>query len=123
MGLSRIQAGFPSPADGSIDEVLDLNSLMVRRPSATFFVRVEGDSMKDAGILSGDILVVDRAERARHGAVVLAVLDGEFTIKQWVGDALLPANPAYPRIPLHAGRDFEIWGVVMYAIHPVSCSR
>lgn len=79
--------------------------------------------MRDAGILSGDILVVDRSEEARHGSVVLAVLDGEFTIKQWVGDALLPANPAYPRIPLHADRDFEIWGVVMYAIHAVSCSR
>jgi DNA polymerase V len=106
-----------------VDEVLDLNSLMVRRPSSTFFVRVEGDSMRDAGILTGDILVVDRSERARHGAVVLAVLDGEFTVKRWVGDALLPANPDYPSIPLHPGRDFEIWGVVMYAIHSVSCSR
>ena len=78
--------------------------------------------MRDAGILSGDILVVDRAERARRGAVVLAVLDGEFTVKRWTGDALLAANPDYPRIPLH-DRDFEIWGVVMYAIHALSCSR
>ena len=78
--------------------------------------------MRDAGILSGDILVVDRSERARHGAVVLAVVDGEFTIKRWVGDALLPANPDYPPIPLCEEREFEIWGVVMFAIHAVSCT-
>jgi len=123
IALSRVPAGFPSPADGSIDESLDLNRLMVRHPASTFFVRVEGDSMRDAGIRSGDILVVDRAERARHGAVVLAVLNGEFTIKRWVGNALAPANPEYSPIPLQAGMELEVWGVVMYAIHPISCSR
>lgn len=76
--------------------------------------------MRDAGILSGDILVVDRAEQARRGAVVLALLDGEFTIKRWTGNGLEPANPEYPTISLQAGMELEVWGVVMYAIHPIA---
>lgn len=79
---SRISAGFPSPAEDWVEEKLDLNQLLIQRPSATFFVRVEGDSMLGAGIHPGDLLVIDRSVRATDGKVVLAVLDGEFTCKR-----------------------------------------
>ena len=119
--LSHISAGFPSPADGHIAQALDLNELLIEHPSATFFVRVQGDSMKKSGICSGDILVVDRAQRAKEGDVIIAVLHGEFTVKRWIcqqGKWFLKAeNDSYPLIPLHEDSGFEIWGVVTHAIH------
>jgi len=117
------QAGFPSPADDYIEGKLDLNAYLVRHPSATFFVRVAGDSMIEAGIHDGDILVVDRAVRSRSGHVVVAVLDGEFTVKRLrltAGRVVLqPANPVYPAIEVAEEADFEIWGVVTAVIHKV----
>jgi DNA polymerase V len=124
---SSVIAGFPSPATGHMEGALDLNALMVRRPHATFFVRVTGESMRDAGIYDGDLLVVDRAETPRNGSIVLAVLDGEFTVKRWrkeKGVWMLQAeHPDYPPIAV-SERAFEIWGVVTYAVRAlVPCSR
>lgn len=116
--LSRVPAGFPSPADDYIDKGLDLNEHLVRHPAATFFCRVTGNSMKDIGIFDGDLLIVDRSIEPVHGAVVLAALDGELTCK--VLDRrrrrLLSANDAYPPIPIPADATLEIEGVVLHAI-------
>ena len=119
--LSGVQAGFPSPAEDYIEKTLDINELVVEHPAATFFVRVEGDSMQDAGIQTGDILVVDRSLDASSGKIVIAVLNGEFTVKRLrmddSGVYLVPENPRFP--PIKVGEDAEctIWGVVSYVIH------
>ena len=118
---STISAGFPSPADDSIENNLDLNAMVVKHPSATFYVRVEGDSMKDAGIQSGDLLVVDRALEATDGKIVVAILNGEFTVKrisiQGKRIQLIPENSLYTPIEITEGSDFQVWGVVTYVIH------
>ena len=119
--VSTISAGFPSPAESALEERLSLNDLLVEHPAATFFIRVEGDSMIEAGIFSGDILVVDRATPARHGCVVVAILNGEFTVKRLntknPQPRLEPANPLFHPIDITEEMDFRIWGVVRYAIH------
>lgn len=116
-----VQAGFPSPADDHIEQQLDLNELMIQHPAATFFVRVEGDSMRDAGILSGDILVVDRSLEPTHGKIAIAIVNGEFTVKRIrlskEGLYLVPENEAFPVIKISPESDFQIWGVVTYVIH------
>jgi DNA polymerase V len=118
---ASIQAGFPSPADDYIDQQLDLNELIIQRPSATFFVRVQGDSMQNAGIFSGDILVVDRSLTPVNGTIIVAVLDGEFTVKRLMiedtGVYLVPENPAYPRLRINSDAQFQVWGIVTYVIH------
>ncbi|MBS0620003.1 MAG: translesion error-prone DNA polymerase V autoproteolytic subunit [Verrucomicrobia bacterium] len=118
---AKISAGFPSPAENDLDKALDLNQLMVTHPAATFFVRVVGDSMQGAGISSGDILVVDRSLEATHGKIVVAVVNGEFTVKRLRVEkehiCLVPENPAYPILHLQEGSDFQVWGVVTYVIH------
>jgi DNA polymerase V len=119
--IATVSAGFPSPAEGSIDRMLDLNELLIRHPTATFFVRVQGDSMKDAGILDGDLLVVEKGEKPTDQDIVLAIVEGEFTIKRWICSGaklfLCAENPQYPDIDLQQCCDWEIWGVVRYAIH------
>ncbi len=104
-----------------MDRKLDLNELLIKNPAATFFVRVEGDSMINAGIRHGDILVVDRSRQAVSGDVVIAVLDGELTVKRLVIEAergrLVAENPAYPAIEINRERGCEIWGVVTSVIH------
>lgn len=119
--LATIPAGFPSPADDFVDKKLDLNELMITHPTATFFVKVEGESMVDAGIQSGDILVVDRSIEAQNGRIVIAVLDGEFTVKRLKIKNkeifLAPENSKHPTIRVSAESDFQIWGVVTYVIH------
>lgn len=117
-----IQAGFPSPAEGYLTDSLNLHDLVVKNPAATFFVRVVGDSMKDAGIASGDILVVDRSYEPRSGKIVVAILDGEFTVKTIHFEpggaiSLVAANTNYPPIKISRGSDFQVWGVVSYVIH------
>src|SRR5690554_4798700 len=98
--LEGVSAGFPSPAQDFIEQTLDLNELCITHPSATYFVRVEGQSMTGVGIYSGDILVVDRALTAKHGDIVIASFDGEYTVKELslnpVG--LLAHNPSYSPI-------------------------
>ena len=120
---ARIPAGFPSPADDYIENSLDLNEYLVKHPAATFFVKVTGDSMTGAGINSGDILIVDRSVNAVNGSVIVAILNGEFTVKRFFryGSVvqLSPDNPAYNPIEVKTGSDFEVWGVVMHVIHTV----
>ena len=120
---SKVEAGFPSPAEGLLEETLDLNAYLIRNPSATFLVRVAGESMTGAGIFSDDILVVDRSEEPREGAVVVAVVDNEFTVKRFARRAgrieLRAENPAYPPIRLSDESELSIWGVVRHVIHAV----
>lgn len=120
--LSRVHAGFPSPAEDYMENRLDLNELVIQHPAATFFVRVEGESMADANIHSGDILVVDRALQASNGKIIVAVINGEFTVKRLTlqsnGAAyLVPENPRYSSIKIDLDSDFHVWGVVTYVIH------
>lgn len=118
---AHVQAGFPSPADDYIEKKLDLNELLIKHPAATFFVRVEGDSMINANIKSGDVLIVDRACTPSDNKIVVAVLNGEFTVKRiHKKDTqlfLVPENRNFPRIEVTAEMDFEVWGVVTYIIH------
>ena len=119
--LGRLPAGFPSPADDYIEGKLDLNRHLIKHPAATFFVRVTGNSMVDAGIHSSDILIVDRSLEAIDGNVIVAALDGELTVKRLYKRnnvlRLLPANKNYQPIEIQAQQSFEIWGVVTNVIH------
>lgn len=121
--LSKVKAGFPSPADDYIDKKLDLNEYLVAHPTATFFVKVKGDSMINAGIFSDDILIVDRSLEPRNNKIVVAILDGEFTVKRIKKTRnklfLLSENESYSPIEILPDMDFEIWGVVKHVIHSV----
>ena len=114
-------AGFPSPAESYTEDPLDLNQLLVRRPAATYFVRVAGDSMIGDGIHPGDLLVVDRSLSAVDGSVVIAAVDGEFTVKRLrrgpSGPCLEAANPAYPALRFSEGMELQLFGVVTAVIH------
>ena len=116
-----VQAGFPSFADTGTDIPLDLTALVVRNPIATYFIRVAGDSMSGAGMRTGDLLVVDRSITPRDGHIVIAVLDGAFTVKRLAltqGQASLVAeHQDYPPIHIDADTDFQVWGVVTTCIH------
>ena len=117
-----IKAGFPSPAQDYLTDSIDLNRDIIKHKESTFYARVDGDSMKDAGIGDGDIVVVDRALDARDGDFVVAFLDKEFTIKQFRMDKsgeyawLVPYNSDYSPIKVTADNDFLIWGVVTFTI-------
>ncbi|XES86618.1 translesion error-prone DNA polymerase V autoproteolytic subunit (plasmid) [Franconibacter pulveris] len=117
--LERCQAGFPSPAQDYVEAELDLNDYCVWHRNATFYVRANGDSMTDIGIRSGDVLVVDRAEKPQHGDIVIAAVGNEFTVKQLLLRprlALQPMNPDYP--PQYPDPDdLQIFGVVTHSIH------
>ena len=125
--VDPVQAGFPSPAAGDIERKLDLNEYLIEHPSATFFVRVQGNSMIGAGIHEGDILIVDRALTPGDGKVVIAVVNGEFTVKRLVikegKKVLMPENPRFAPIKIEEGSDCQIWGVVTYAIHKLCTHR
>ena len=116
-----VRAGFPSPADDYLEGSICLQDLLVEHPAATFLVRIEGDSMKDAGILDGDIAVVDRALAPSHGKIVVAVVDGDFTIKRLAyrqGRCFLEsANPGFPAIEVTEDTSNAVWGVVAHVIH------
>lgn len=116
-----VSAGFPSPADDYIEGKLDLNELMVANPAATFFVRVAGDSMVGAGIHHHDILVVDRSLEPINGKIVIAVVDGELTVKRLRKKGaeiyLHAENPDYPDILISEETTCEIWGVAAFAVH------
>jgi DNA polymerase V len=121
LATSTVAAGFPSPADDDIETDIDLNEALIRHPSSTFFLRVSGDSMIEAGIQHGDLLVVDRSLEPRPGLIVVAVLDGAFTLKRLVRHQgrlrLEAANSAYPPLELHQCGDVQIWGVAIHVIH------
>lgn len=116
-----VKAGFPSPAEDYLEENLDLNEYLIKHAAATFFVRVDGDSMKGAGIHRGDILIVDRALEPSNGKIVVAVINGEFTVKRIRIEKtkvfLEPENPKYVPIEINPESDFEVWGVVTFVIH------
>jgi len=117
--LERVSAGFPSPAGDYVEQTLDLNELCIKRPAATFFVRVQGDSMVEAGILPDDVLVVDRSVRAEHGDIVIAGLLGELTVKVLELKPhvrLVPRNPAYSPINVPEGAELDVFGVVTSVI-------
>jgi DNA polymerase V len=120
MAQDGIHAGFPSPATDYMTQAIDLNKELVRHPAATFYGRVVGDSMIDAGVDEGDILVIDKALEARDGDMAVCFVDGEFTLKYIYiredGIVLKPANPKYPEIEITEGVDFKMWGVVTYII-------
>ncbi len=123
-----VVAGFPSPAEQYQEAPLDLNELLVKHPAATFFVKVQGDSMIGKGIHDGDLLVVDRSMRAASGDVIIACVDGDFTVKtlrigeRSRGEAsgevrLIAANPNYPDIVLKSGQELDYFGKVTACIH------
>lgn len=118
--VNEVPAGFPSPAEGYMED-LDLNQLLVPRQAATFFVRVKGESMRDANIHSGDVLVVDRSLEPKNRDIVVAILNGEFTVKRILkrdGQLVLAAeNKDFFPIAVGEDEDFQVWGVVTYVIH------
>ena len=120
---SDVPAGFPSPAEDFMDLDLNLQAYLVQHPSATFCVRVTGDSMQNAGIFSGDVMVVDRALEPQNNTIVLAILDGEFTVKriQKKGQELYlkPENSKFKPIQITEEMNFQVWGVVTHIIHKI----
>lgn len=118
---SKVQAGFPSPADDYIEGYLDLNSKFIHHPSATFVVQATGDSMVDAGISSGDWLLVDRSIEPTDGRIVIAAVNGELTVKRLSKNEgrvqLLPANSTFNPIDITQDNELVIWGVVTLVLH------
>lgn len=123
MAQEGIHAGFPSPATDYMTQAIDLNRELVKHPAATFYGRVVGDSMIDAGVEEGDILVIDKSLDAQDGDMAVCFVDGEFTLKYLrIRDgrlSLVPANEKYPVIEVDEGTDFKMWGVVTYIIKKV----
>lgn len=117
--LDRVSCGFPSPAQDYVEGRIDLNKLVTRHPSATYFLRVSGDSMTGAGIGDGDLLVVDRAITAQHGDIVVAEVDGGFTVKELRTRPVLqlvPHNTAYTPLLFDSEHGPEIFGVVVFSL-------
>jgi DNA polymerase V len=116
-----VAAGFPSPAEDHQVERIELMRQLVKHPQATFYVRIQGDSMRDAGILNGSVVLVDKAIKPRHGHIVIAVVDGDFTCKRLYQRGstmrLKAENPAFQDIVPKDGQTVEVWGVVVATIH------
>lgn len=121
--INGVPAGFPSPVNDFVQNAIDLNEVVVEHPAATYYVRIQGHSMKNAGIQSGDLLVVDRSRTVCNDSIVVAVVDGEFTVKRvrtLNGVRYLVAeNEDYKPIALKDGMNVEIWGVVTFVVHKV----
>ena len=117
------QAGFPSPVASQYQEKIDLNRELVSHPESTFYARVVGDSMIDANIYAGDILVVDRSLDFQNGDIAVCIVDDEFTVKHIFVEKdyvrLVPANDLYPELRIESDQQFSVWGVVTYVIHAV----
>jgi DNA polymerase V len=117
---STIRAGFPSPAEDFQAKRIDVLERLVKHPQATYSMTVRGDSMREAGIFDGDVLLVDRAVKPCHGQIVVAVVDGEFTCKQlWMRGGnlkLKAANPTFADITPYEGQTVEVWGVVIASV-------
>lgn len=115
-----IKAGFPSPAQDYMEMAIDLNKELIKHPSSTFYGRVKGESMKDAGVLDGDVLIIDKSLEPHTGDMAVCFVDGEFTLKYIEIDKdviyLMPANEEYPPIKVTADNNFIIWGIVTYVI-------
>lgn len=119
--LTPVKAGFPSPADDFLENSLDLNEYLIEHPASTFLVKASGNSMINAGIFSGDILVVDRSKPLENNKIGIFILNDGFTVKRYKKSHqdtwLVPENPEYKTIKVNPEDRFEIWGVVTYVIH------
>lgn len=124
LAASTVSAGFTNVAEDFTETELDLNEYLIKNPAATFFVKVVGTSMIGAGIHPNDMLVVDRSLDPRDGAIVIALLNGEFTVKRLRKRGgkikLLPENSKFRPVPVQPCDEFEIWGVVTTVIHPAN---
>ena len=118
--LEGVRAGFPSPAADFIDVSIDLNRHLIRHPSATFYARAKGNSMRDAGIFDGDLLIVDKSLEPADGKIAICYLDGEFTVKRIRKDGtgvwLVAANDTFKPIQMREGNNLTIWGIVTHVI-------
>jgi DNA polymerase V len=118
---ASVEAGFPSPADDHLERAIDLNEELIRNPAATFLVRVKGESMRDAGIHTGDTLIVDRSVTPADRQIVVAMIDGEFTVKRFRKSNgrifLEAANDTFAPIEVGENQELTIWGAVTYIIH------
>ena len=116
-----VSAGFPSPAEDYIELGIDLNKYLIKSPISTFFLRVSGNSMNNAGIYNNDLLIIDRSINPHPGHIVVALLDGEFTLKRLIKEKnnyyLKADKENYPAISLYEYIDIQIWGVAIYSIH------
>jgi len=116
-----VSAGFPSPAEDHLDSSLDLNEYLIKHPSATFYIYAKGHSMNDVGIYDGDVMIVDRALEAKSKDIIIAVINGEFTVKRiYIKNNsiyLIPENKTFKSILIEDDMDFQIWGVVTHTIH------
>ena len=121
LAIGTISAGFPSPADDYIELGIDLNKYLIKNPISTFFLRVSGNSMNNAGIYNNDLLIIDRSINPYPGHIVVAILDGEFTLKRLIKEKdnyyLKADKENYPAISLYQYLDIHIWGVAIYSIH------
>lgn len=120
---SRVQAGFPSPAQGEYADTIDLNRALITNPAATFCARVIGNSMVDAGINEGDLLIIDRSLTPNDGNIAVCFIDGDFTVKRLSvrddGIYLTPANADFPELRVEEDSSFQVWGVVSHIIKKV----
>ena len=120
---SRVQAGFPSPAQNEYPDSIDLNRALISNPAATFCARVIGNSMVDADIHEGDLLIIDRSLKPHDGNIAVCFVDGDFTVKRLSvranGVFLTPANASYPEIRVTEDSNFMVWGVVSHIIKKV----
>ena len=120
LASSSVEAGFPSPADDYLERPLDFNELLIENPAATFAVRISGESMTGAGLYPNDIAVINRARKPTNGNIILALVDGDFTIKRYRFRAghirLMAENPLFPDIQISEAGSFEVWGVVTHSI-------
>ena len=121
LAAGAISAGFPSPAEEYIELAIDLNKELIKHPAATFYARVKGSSMIDAGIADGDLLIIDKALEPKDGDIAVCFIDGEFTLKRLAlkedGIYLMPANAEFKPIRITEENDFLVWGMLAYIIH------
>ena len=121
LAAGAISAGFPSPAEEYIELAIDLNKELIKHPAATFYARVKGSSMIDAGIADGDLLIIDKALEPKDGDIAVCFLDGEFTLKRLAlkedGIYLMPANAEFKPIRITEENDFLVWGMLAYIVH------
>lgn len=123
LASTGVSAGFPSPAEDYLDGMLDLNKHLIKHPASTFFARVDGESMKNASINDGDLLVIDKSIEPYDGCIAVCYIDGDFTLKRVdLTDGkivLMPDNEAYKPIEVKPDDEFAVWGVVRYVIKKV----
>lgn len=123
LASTGVSAGFPSPAEDYLDGMLDLNKHLIKHPASTFFARVDGESMKNASINDGDLLVIDKSIEPYDGCIAVCYIDGDFTLKRVdLTDGkivLMPENEAYKPIEVKPDDEFAVWGVVRYVIKKV----